>query len=122
MSRTILVVDHAKTLRNLIKFALTSGSYTILEACRGDQALTILEKQHVDLIITERHLPEMDGLELLQRIKINPATENIPVFMLTTDASQGSLQSTENTGAFTWIVKPLLPNKLVGAVHKILGG
>jgi two-component system, chemotaxis family, chemotaxis protein CheY len=121
MSKTILVVDDAMTVRNLAKFALSKGGYTILEAEDGVQGLKVLEENTVDLIISDLNMPNMNGLEMSKSAKSNEKTKNIPIFMLTTEASQEVAMQGKQIGIMAWIVKPFVPEKLLGAVQKVIG-
>jgi two-component system chemotaxis response regulator CheY len=121
MSKTVLVVDDAMTVRNLAKFALNKGGYTILEAEDGLVGLKTLETNKVDLIISDLNMPNMNGLEMAKAIKSNPELASIPIFMLTTEASQQVAMQGKEIGIMAWIVKPFVPDKLLAAVQKVIG-
>ena len=122
MSKTILLVDDAMTVRNLAKFALSKGGYTIIEAADGVEGLKAAQGNKIDLIITDLNMPNMNGLEMAKQIKENPDLKGVPIFMLTTEASQTTAQQGKEIGILAWIVKPFVPDKLLGAVQKVLGG
>lgn len=121
MPKTILIVDDAMTVRNLAKFALAKGGYNIIEAEDGIQGLKQLETNTVDLVISDLNMPNMNGLEMSRAIKTNNATKAIPIFMLTTEASQEVAVQGKEIGIMAWIVKPFVPEKLLGAVQKVIG-
>lgn len=121
MPKTILIVDDAMTVRNLAKFALAKGGYNIIEAEDGVQGLKQLETNTVDLVISDLNMPNMNGLEMSRAIKTNNATKAIPIFMLTTEASQEVAIQGKEIGIMAWIVKPFVPEKLLGAVQKVIG-
>ena len=121
MPKTILIVDDAMTVRNLAKFALAKGGYNIIEAEDGIQGLKQLETNTVDLVISDLNMPNMNGLEMSRAIKTNNATKAIPIFMLTTEASQEVAIQGKEIGIMAWIVKPFVPEKLLGAVQKVIG-
>ncbi len=121
MPKTILIVDDAMTVRNLAKFALAKGGYNIIEAEDGVQGLKQLETNTVDLVISDLNMPNMNGLEMSRAIKTNAATKAIPIFMLTTEASQEVAVQGKEIGIMAWIVKPFVPEKLLGAVQKVIG-
>lgn len=122
MSKTILVVDDATTIRSLAKFALSKAGYTIVEAADGLEGLKALEGNSVDLIITDLNMPNMNGLEMSKKIKESAQWANIPIFMLTTEANQDVAMQGKQIGILAWIVKPFVPDKLLAAVQKVLGG
>jgi two-component system chemotaxis response regulator CheY len=121
MPKNVLVVDDAMTIRNLAKFALTKGGYNILEAEDGVKGLEMVGKNQVDLVITDLNMPNMNGLEMAKSIKGNAATKAIPIFMLTTEASQELAMQGKEIGVMAWIVKPFVPEKLLAAVQKVIG-
>ncbi len=121
MPKNVLVVDDAMTIRNLAKFALTKGGYNIIEAEDGVKGLEMVGKNQVDLVITDLNMPNMNGLEMAKSIKSNDATKAIPIFMLTTEASQELAMQGKEIGVMAWIVKPFVPEKLLAAVQKVIG-
>ncbi|BBH53643.1 MULTISPECIES: response regulator [Fluviispira] len=122
MAKTILIVDDALTVRNLAKYALSKGGYNILEAEDGSVGLAVTRSNTVDLIISDLNMPKMNGLEMAKAIKSDPKTQNIPIFMLSTVASQEVAQQGKEIGIMVWIVKPFVPDKLLAAVKKVLEG
>ncbi|MBX9703161.1 MAG: response regulator [Silvanigrellaceae bacterium] len=121
MTKVIMIVDDALTVRNLAKFALSKGGYTILEAEDGVKGLALSQEQKIDLIISDLNMPNMNGLEMSKEIKSNSNTKHIPIFMLTTEASQEMALQGKEIGIIAWIVKPFVPDKLLAAVKKVLG-
>lgn len=122
MAKTILVVDDAMTVRNLAKFALSKGGYTIVEAEDGVQGLKAMEAHQIDLVISDLNMPNKNGLDMAKEIKSNEKFKHVPIFMLTTEASQDVALKGKEIGVMAWIVKPFVPEKLLGAVQKVLGG
>ena len=120
MAKTILVVDDALTVRNLAQFALTKGGYVVIEAEDGITGLAAAKGNKIDLIISDINMPNMNGLDMVRGIKADPKIKDIPIFMLTTEASMTSAQEGKELGVTAWIVKPFVPDKLLAAVNKIL--
>lgn len=122
MAKTILIVDDAQTVRHLTRFALSKGGYNIIEAEDGLQGLKALEKNSVDLIISDLNMPNMNGLDMCRSIKSNERLKHIPIFMMTTESSQEMTLQGKEIGIMAWIVKPFVPEKLLAAVHRVVGG
>jgi two-component system, chemotaxis family, chemotaxis protein CheY len=122
MGKTILVVDDAMTVRNLAKFALSKGGFTILEAEDGVQGLKKLSENEVDLVISDLNMPNMNGLDMCRSIKSQDKYKALPIFMLTTEASQEVAMQGKEIGIMAWIVKPFVPEKLLAAAQKVIGG
>ena len=118
-SRKILVVDDNEDMRRFLKEVI-SKEYTVLTAEDGVQALEVVRKDLPDLIITDLTMPNMDGLELTQRVKAAPETSYIPLIMLTAkSAIESRLQALEY-GADDYVTKPFEPVYLRARVHNIL--
>ena len=119
--KTVLVVDDALTVRNLAKFSLSPGDYTVLEAGDGRAGLEVCSGNQVDLVIADLQMPGMGGLELARALRANPATRHIPIFLLTTDAREDAVLQGRELGILGWILKPFVPERLLGAVQKTVG-
>ena len=120
MAKRILIVDDSVSMRGMIRSALRSGSFEVVEAANGPDALTVLDRQEVDLIITDVNMPDMDGISLVKAIRHRPATKVTPVLVLTTECGAELKQAGRAAGATGWIVKPFSPQQLVQVVAKVL--
>jgi two-component system chemotaxis response regulator CheY len=120
MAKRILIVDDSVSMRGMIRSALRSGSFEVVEAANGPDALTVLDRQEVDLIITDVNMPDMDGISLVKAIRHRPATKVTPVLVLTTECGAELKQAGRAAGATGWIVKPFSPQQLVQVVDKVL--
>jgi putative two-component system response regulator len=105
----LLIVDELDLNRRLLRAMLKTAPYHILEATRPSQALEILDRERVDLVIVDQVMPEMSGIEFCQLIKNDRRTQLVPVLMTT------SVQGMENelagfeSGADEFLIKPLRP-------------
>ncbi len=117
---TVLIVDDLEINRRLMRAMLKTAPYRILEARRATEALHILERESVDLLILDLMMPEMSGLEFCQRIKANRKTQLVPILMLT------SMQGIENeiagiaSGADEYLTKPLHPEVVRTRIRAML--
>jgi putative two-component system response regulator len=117
---TILIVDALDLNRRLLKAMLKTGSYRILEAKRPSTALTILEREKVDLVVVDLVMPEMNGQDFCRRLKSDRSTQLIPILMLT------SVQGVENevagieSGADEFLTKPLMPTLVRTRIRSML--
>lgn len=116
--RNILVVDD--DIRNIfvIASALENFEANILEAMDGKQALEILEKEEVELVMMDTIMPEMDGLETIQHIRAhtNEVIEKLPIIAITGKAQQQDREEVLKAGANAYIVKPVDYDELLNAV------
>jgi len=113
MRKTVLIVDDDSSLRRMMQTALAMEGYTVIMAGHGRQALHLLMKQPADIIVMDIDMPEMDGLETLQKLKANPVTSPIPIIMLTAaDRANDVIRSIE-AGAELHLIKPFSPFALL---------
>ncbi len=120
MSKTILTVDDSASIRQTVAFTLKGAGYGVLEAADGKEALEKLESNKVHMVITDLNMPNMDGIELIKRLRSMPGYKFIPIIMLTTESQAEKKQQGKAAGATGWIVKPFKPDQLVAVVKKVL--
>ncbi|OYU98922.1 MAG: response regulator [Verrucomicrobiales bacterium VVV1] len=120
MSKKIITVDDAATMRKMVAFTLKGAGHEVLEACDGQEALTVLSQRPVDLVITDVNMPNMDGLELTRRLRALPAFARTPIILLTTESDPAKKQQGRAAGATGWIVKPFNQDQLLAIVAKVL--
>ncbi len=116
---TVLVVDDNTQIRSLIADIL-HPDYVILTAKNGLEALEIIKKQEVSVIISDVIMPDMDGLELTRNIKENPVTSHLPVILLTAKGELEHRIEGIESGADSYIPKPFDPRHLKVRVRKLI--
>ena len=121
MKKKVLTVDDSRTMRDMVTFTLKGAGYDVLEAGDGQQALTVIAANKVDLVITDLNMPVMDGLTLIKRLRAAPAHRTLPILMLTTESDEKKKAEGRTAGATGWIVKPFNPEKLISVVQKVCG-
>jgi len=115
----ILVVDDDKTNLVAAKQAL-SDVYKVTAVTSGKDALKFLEKNTCDLILLDINMPEMDGFEVITRIKENENCAHIPVFFLTGDNNAETESRCLEAGAYDFIVKPFVQNVMFSRIERTL--
>ena len=113
----ILIVDDVPKNIQVAASILQSDSYHIAFAQDGPTALSQVESNRFDLILLDIMMPQMDGFEVLERLKGNPDTAGIPVIMLTARKSREDMEKARNLGAVEYITKPF---KAIEVVDKVL--
>ncbi len=124
MSYSILIVDDSLPMRSVIKRTLTAagyGSADLLEAADGKEAIDLLKNSWVDIIITDYNMPVMNGLELIQTIKKNEISKDIPVVVVSTEGNESKIQEFMDIGAAGYITKPFTAEAIRDLIIKILG-
>ena len=112
--KKILIVEDDIKMRELLKEILGPLKYQILEAGDGEEALDLLKNQAVDLIITDRAMPIMGGLEFLKKLREDNKT--VPVLMLSAYGDEELWASAVGLGIEDYIVKPFLAEDVLKIV------
>lgn len=123
MPLDVLVVDDSAAIRKILQRVLAQTELplgVILEAGDGLEAIERLKANNVGLVLSDINMPNMDGIELLTRMRANPAWKTIPVVMITTEGSQQKVLEAVDLGAAGYVRKPFtadqIKEKLVGLV------
>ena len=116
----ILLVDPSEINRRLIKAILKTGDYRILEAASPLNALTILEKEKVDVVMVDLSIPEMSAHDFCLALKNNPVTQLIPIIMTTSFLNAENEIAGIDSGADDFLVKPLRPELVRARVRSML--
>jgi len=116
----ILVVDDSDTLRKVVCMALASAGYEVIEACDGKDALSKLNGEKINLIISDVNMPNMDGISFVKEVKKLANYKFTPIIMLTTESEESKKMEGKEAGAKAWVVKPFKPEKMLDAVQKLV--
>ena len=122
---SILIVDDSSAMRTVIKRILEMSGFemeTCLYACDGEDALSTLRRQPVDLVISDINMPRMDGEALLREMSADPALSGIPVVMVSSDATESRSAKLLGLGAKAYLVKPFQPQALREKLEEVLEG
>ena len=118
MSKTILVVEDDTDMRALIKRTLLNAGYAVNAVGNGLEAAASCLTSSPDLIISDVHMPRMNGFEMIQILKNEPSMHQIPVIFLTAD-SEGRERGNK-LGAVAYLTKPLRMDDLISTMAKHL--
>lgn len=114
----VLVVEDDKNLRKLISTCLKKNNYTTFEANDGEEALEMLDKQYIDLIITDVMMPKMDGFELIKELRMSEY--KLPILLITAKDSIQDKKEGFLLGADDYMVKPINIEELLLRVKVLL--
>ncbi len=120
MSKTVMIVDDSPSIREVVNLTLANAGYNVLEAGHGQEALDVLNGKEVDLVITDLHMPIMDGITLIKELRAKEAFKFTPILFLTTESQAEKKEEAKGAGATGWITKPFVPEKLLAALSKIV--
>jgi two-component system alkaline phosphatase synthesis response regulator PhoP len=121
MNKTIMVVDDNPDIITIVKTILEGKGYSVSSASGGAELLNMLKGQKPDLIILDIMMPEMDGLEVLSRLKAMSETATIPVILLTAKVQYEDVLGGYKLGADYYITKPFTSTQLVNGINLLLG-
>lgn len=114
----ILVVEDDKNLRKLIVTCLEKANYTVFDTKNGEEALELMDRQYVDLIVTDIMMPEMNGYELIKELR--DANYNTPILIITAKEDIEDKRVGFSLGADDYMVKPINIDELIMRVKSLL--
>ena len=114
---TILVVDDQPDLLDSLKLTLETAGYRVVAASNGADALVILHREPVDLILADIAMPQMNGYLLYERVRENPAWVPIPFLFLTVRTMDSDIRYGKELGVDDYLTKPIQPEDLLAAIH-----
>ncbi|MER9240894.1 response regulator [Mesorhizobium sp. M0633] len=116
----VLICDDDPLLLELIEFRLRAKGYEVIKAVDGAEALAKAEQDRPDIIVLDAMMPKADGIEVLARIKGDPALSETLVVMLTARKAEKDIVSALEKGADDYLVKPFIPEELLARLARLL--
>ena len=117
---TILVIEDDPDIRELLSFSLAKEGWTVVQAADGEEGLAKLPLSNPDCVVLDIMLPGMDGLEVLRRLKADPARRRLPIIMTTAKGEESDVVSGLELGAEDYVVKPYSPKVLAARIRAAL--
>jgi two-component system chemotaxis response regulator CheY len=124
MAYTIMIVDDSETIRGVLvrSFAMTKLPIdSIIKAANGKDAIDKLKSFWVDIVFTDIHMPEMDGIKLIETMRADAEYRDIPVVVVSTEGSAIRISELQRKGVKGFLRKPFTPEKLREVVIETLG-
>jgi len=119
MAKKILAVDDEKAIVRLVQVNLEREGYEVVTAYDGREALEKVASERPDLVVLDVMMPYMDGFEVLQQLKKDPNTRDIPVIMLTAKAQDADVFRGWQSGVDCYLTKPFNPMELKAFVKRV---
>ena len=123
MRLNVLIVDDSPAMRTFIRRVLELSGIEVdqcLSAGEGNEAMAVLERNWVDLILTDINMPGMNGEELVRRLAAHPVWSTIPVVVVSTDATDTRVRQMLSLGAKGYVKKPFLPETIRQELEQVL--
>lgn len=120
--KTILFVEDSPTMRRIILNSLKQiGFKETIEAENGLDALDKLQEKQIDLVLTDWNMPEMNGEELVGKLRTSTSYKDVPIIMVTTRGMQDDVMTAVKAGVNGYIVKPFSTDVLKQKISQVLG-
>jgi two-component system chemotaxis response regulator CheY len=120
----VLVVDDSKIMRRMVVRSLELSGLSVsevYEADSGTEALEVLHRSWIDVVLCDVHMPKMTGVELVRKMAEDRLTSDVPVVMVSSDRNQAQIEELERLGVRGYIIKPFQPEALARTVQQVLG-
>jgi DNA-binding response OmpR family regulator len=121
VERTVLVVDDDAVILRLLEVNFQMEGFDVLTAVDGEEGFDKAKASHPDVVVSDVMMPKLSGLELVERLKGDDTTRDIPVILLSAKAQVDDIRSGLDVGADDYVTKPFEPLELVDRVNKLLG-
>jgi two-component system chemotaxis response regulator CheY len=124
MAYNVLIVDDSRSMRKVVKKALIASGFQVgecLEAGNGREALDVLRNNWVDVILSDIHMPEMDGIEFMRNLRKEESWQDLPVIYITTESSEERLHEVMAMGAKGYLHKPFKPEAIRKLLSAVMG-
>lgn len=121
-TKTILIADDSRAMRAMLTSIIEDmgNNCNIVEAASGFEALRLLPRENVNLILTDINMPDINGLEFISYLRNNPNYKDIPVIIISTEGSQHDIDRGKLIGANEYVIKPFEPADLQKIILKYL--
>jgi CheY-like chemotaxis protein len=120
MAYNLLVVEDQRALREAIKILLEAHHFNVLAAATGNEALSIMENNCVDLILCDMSLPDISGHDVLKKVRVSENLKYKPFIFLTAYADAAEIKTAMDEGADDYITKPFSTKDLVRTINEKL--
>lgn len=118
--KKILVVDDSASVRQQVTAALSGHGFEVVEAVDGiDGIKRLTESSDYAAIVCDINMPRMSGLEMVEKLRDDGKSGNVPILMLTTEGQAALMQRAKQAGAKGWMIKPFKPEMLLATLRKL---
>ena len=118
---TVLIAEDDLTLRDMYQIRLEAEDFRVLTAANGEEALRIMQKEKLDMVLLDIMMPKMNGLDVLEKMKKDPSTKNIPVIILTVLIQDQTRVKGLMSGADDYLIKSeTMPGEVIERIQAVL--
>jgi two-component system, chemotaxis family, chemotaxis protein CheY len=116
----ILIIDDVASIRNIVASVLQKSGHRVFQAGSGDEALQIAQGRRVHLVITDINMPGMNGITLIERLRVIEHFRSTPIVVLAKGAKDENIENAKKAGGTDWIAKPFTEESLNNKINQIL--
>jgi len=120
-AKSILVIDDSRSIRLMMAHILSTSGYHVVEAVDGKDGWEKAQVQVFDMVLTDQYMPNGDGIWLIKALRNSESYRNVPILMITMEASDEMKVMVKAAGATGLIVKPFDSQRLIELVKKTIG-
>ena len=124
MGYSVLIVDDSASMRKIVRKVLKMSGFDVsecLEAGHGIEALQVLERHPIDVVLTDLNMPEMNGIEFMRALRKDERWQDLPVVLITTEARKEYIKEAIFLGARGYLRKPFKPEAVRVLLTDIMG-
>ena len=124
MPFNVLIVDDSWSMRSIIKKTIQISGFDVgeyFEGSNGEEALKVLNDTWIDVIVSDIHMPVMDGLSMLKALQNHDVFKTIPVVMVTTEGRGNRVEEALSLGARAYVQKPFTPQQIKEMLLSVIG-
>jgi two-component system response regulator MtrA len=118
--RLVLIADDDEDILALVRATIERSGHEVMTVADGEAALSAMAERRPDLAVLDVAMPELDGLEVLRRLRADDETRDLPVILLTAQAQAADVERGFATGASAYVRKPFSPRDLATRVDELL--
>ncbi len=119
---TVMIVDDSLSVRKSLSLLVEDAGFETLLAKDGVEAIEIMNQRTPDVMLVDMEMPRMNGLELTSHVRANPATQKLPVFMITSRTTEKHREQARSAGVSAYLTKPYQDTELLGLIDRALAG
>lgn len=124
MAFNLLIVDDSSSMRSMIRKTVEMSGFDVgeyFESANGAEALESLRSNWIDVVLSDLHMPIMDGLSFLKEVQSDELLKTIPVVVITTEGREQKVEEALNLGARAYIRKPFTPEQVRNTLTQVIG-
>ncbi len=118
--KTVLLIEDTDEIRENITEILEMHGFEMLCACNGEEGMHLLQAHRPDIIVSDIKMPRINGFQLLQMVRAENKTANIPFIFISASAQKEDIEKGREAGAYAYLIKPFSAEELISMIHALV--